>query len=300
MLRASLHQNLSDQDRSNLLVIGNSWDWLECEAIVQDYFIMLNKELAGIKFNKAEHRRALILKLNKRSQGSVEFKHQNISAVLIELGQPYIRGYKPAFNYQQQLKQVVFAHMAAHEQDVESIAMAGEIHPPLKTESVDWLSVYDSVLPERITSIHEPQRKYLARKTNYTERECNNRQLGEQGESFVVEFERYRLERANRPDLAKGVEWKSKNEGDGLGYDVLSFDPSSDEELFIEVKTTNSGKYQPFFISQNEVDFSKDQSRNYSLYRVYDFKSQVRLFQLDGAVDRHVHLRAQSYKASFN
>jgi hypothetical protein len=81
---------------------------------------------------------------------------------------------------------------------------------------------------------------------------------------------------------------------------VLSFDPSSDEELFIEVKTTNSGKYQPFFISQNEVDFSKDQSRNYSLYRVYDFKSQVRLFQLDGAVDRHVHLRAQSYKASFN
>ena len=300
LLKASLHENLTAKNRSELLRVGNGWDWLECEAVVQDYFVMLNKELGGQKLNKAEHRRALLPKLNNRSQGSIEFKHQNISAVLLEMGQPYIQGYKPAFNYQQQLKQVVLAHMAAHEQDVESIAMAAENSLPQEASKIDWGNVHDADIPERIAPIQVPQRQYLARKTNYTERERNNRQLGERGEAFVIEFERYRLQRANREDLAREVEWSSSEKGDGLGYDVRSFDPIRDEELFIEVKTTNSGKYQPFFISENEVAFSKERAKNYSLYRVYDFRSQARIFQLHGSVDQYVHLQPQSYKACFN
>ncbi|MBK9014392.1 MAG: hypothetical protein IPM82_10040 [Saprospiraceae bacterium] len=37
----------------------------------------------------------------------MEFKHQNISAILIELGQPYLKGYAPRYNYQTLLKEVV-------------------------------------------------------------------------------------------------------------------------------------------------------------------------------------------------
>jgi len=300
LLKSSLHKNLTIEDRMTLLDVGPGWNWLECEATVQDYFIMLNKELTGQPLNKAEHRRALMPKLDGRSQGSIEFKHQNISAVLLEMGQPYIRGYKPAFNYQKQLKQVVLAHIAAHQKDFEGLALAADIVMPPATTVIDWGKVHDPELPERIASIEEPQRQYLARKINYTERERNNRQLGERGEAFVIEFERYRLQQANRDDLAKEVEWSSSEKGDGLGYDVRSFDPLRDEELFIEVKTTNSGKYQPFFISENEVAFSKERAQNYSLYRVYNFRSQARIFQLNGAVDQHIHLKAQSYKASFN
>jgi len=300
LLKTSLHKNLTAQDRTQLLDVGKGWDWLQCEATVQDYFLMLNKELGGQKYSKAEHRRALLLKLNSRSEGSIEFKHQNISAVLVEMGQPYIQGYKPAFNYQQQLKQVVLAHLAAHPSDIDAIAHAADdISPELPTQ-IDWANVFDSELPERIASVQEPKRRYLARKTNFSERERNNRQLGERGEAFVIEFERYRLSQAGRADLAREVEWSSSEHGDGLGYDVRSFNPGRDEELFIEVKTTNSGKYQPFFISENEVAFSKARARQYSLYRVYDFKQQARIFELSGAVEQHVHLQPQSYKASFN
>ncbi len=49
--------------------------------------------------------------LDNRSEGSVEFKHQNISAVLIELGQPYIKGYLPRFNYQQILKEAIIDYL---------------------------------------------------------------------------------------------------------------------------------------------------------------------------------------------
>jgi hypothetical protein len=75
------------------------WSREEVEATVADYFAMLVAELAGVPYNKAAHRRSLLKVLMHRTEQSVEFKHANISAVLIELGFPYISGYKPRSNY---------------------------------------------------------------------------------------------------------------------------------------------------------------------------------------------------------
>ena len=73
---------------------------------------MLAKELRGEPFNKAQHNRALQRMLDNRSRGSVERKHQNISAILIEAGFPYIDGYKPLGNYQDLLESVVHERLA--------------------------------------------------------------------------------------------------------------------------------------------------------------------------------------------
>jgi hypothetical protein len=72
-----------------------------------------------------------------------------------------------------------------------------------------------------------------------------------------------------------------------------------DRELFIEVKTTNSGKYQPFMISDNEVAFSEEHPDQYSLYRVFQFKNDPRLFTLDGRIHEHVNLLVREYTAAF-
>ncbi len=64
---------------------------------------MLANDVAGRPHNKAAHRRQLLPLLNNRSEGSVEFKNQNISAVLKGLGEVWITGYKPAFNFQSSL-----------------------------------------------------------------------------------------------------------------------------------------------------------------------------------------------------
>src|SRR4029077_10877741 len=76
-----------------------NWAAEELDLIVSDYFLMLNDEAAGVPFNKAQHNRVLRSRID-RSEGSIEFKHQNISAVLQQLGLPRIRGYLPASNYQ--------------------------------------------------------------------------------------------------------------------------------------------------------------------------------------------------------
>lgn len=88
-----------------------SWSNKEVELIIADYFKMLTDELAGSSVNKAEHRRCLLPLLNNRSEGSIEFKHQNISAVLINLGQPYIIGYLPRFNFQKMLEEKVIEYL---------------------------------------------------------------------------------------------------------------------------------------------------------------------------------------------
>ena len=76
------------------------WTDEENDLIVADYFAMLADDISARRYTKAEHCRALLPLLNDRSEGSVEFKHQNISAVLKGLGEDWIPGYKPAFNLQ--------------------------------------------------------------------------------------------------------------------------------------------------------------------------------------------------------
>ena len=44
--------------------MGDFWSHEEVEAIVADYFKMLDNELRGIHYNKTEHRRALSILLN--------------------------------------------------------------------------------------------------------------------------------------------------------------------------------------------------------------------------------------------
>ena len=255
---------------------------------------MLRKELGNEPYNKTAHRKALMIKLNSRSNSSIERKHQNISAILVELGFTYISGYKPLFNYQAQLRQAVLAHLAGQRVELEFISSVQDLEPP--TYNVSLENVLDTEIPERLPAVELPERKFLGRHIDYGRREAENRRLGEFGERFVVDFEQFRLSQAGRKDLANEVEWSSNIQGDGIGYDVKSFRIDEDgvpkeEELFIEVKTTNRGKYQPFYISRNEVEFSQVNSDRYSLYRVYDFSSSGRqLFQMHGRVESYARI----------
>jgi hypothetical protein len=109
------------------------------------------------------------------------------------------------------------------------------------------------------------------RRIDFAYRDAYNRHLGQLGERFTVEVERRRLAQAGRGDLAAKVEWVAQTCGDGLGFDVLSFDQADDSEQFLEVKTTGLGKHFPFYVTVNEVRCSEDCPGQFKLYRVFDF-----------------------------
>ena len=89
------------------------WSLAEVEATVADYFDMFWSEVCGREYNKTAHRKRLSKLLRGRTDGAIERKHQNISAVLIDLEFVYIPGYKPSRNYQQLLVAPV-AHRLAN------------------------------------------------------------------------------------------------------------------------------------------------------------------------------------------
>ena len=89
---------------------GSVWIRPEIELIVKDYLDMLQIELAGGSFNKLERNKQIQRQIG-RSKGSIEYKHQNISAVMEAFELPFVWGYKPASNFQELLSDVVLRHL---------------------------------------------------------------------------------------------------------------------------------------------------------------------------------------------
>lgn len=274
------------------------WSREEVEAIVADYLQMLTLELAGQSFNKAEHRRHLQTKLNNRSEGSIEFKHCNITAAMLDLGFPPLSGYKPRSNYQGLLA------IAAEEQvrgkaTLDQAALAAVQQPAVMPTQIDFSKV-KSGAPEMQHRATEATGTptFRAVKRDYLEREASNQSLGLAGEEFVVQFEHWRLVELGQSRLADRVEHVAQTKGDGLGYDVLSFDSDGKERL-IEVKTTRFGRDTPFFVSRDELALSQAEIEQFHLYRLFEFRKAPRLFDLIGSLDRHCVLDPVSYRASF-
>ena len=275
------------------------WTRTEVEAIVADYLQMLALELSGQSFNKAEHRRRLGALLENRSEGSIEFKHCNVSAAMIDHGFPYLAGYKPRFNYQALLAKVIAAQIKAKPL-MDEVALAA-VQQPAVTPVIEDFSKVKLQAPQMQLRATESAAAPLLRavKRDYLEREALNQSLGLAGEEFIVQYEQWRLTALGEQRLADRVEHVSQSQGDGLGFDVLSFERDG-EERFIEVKTTRFGRQTPFFVSRGELSLSRSAKTQFHLYRLFEFRKAPRLFDLTGSLEQHCLLDPVTYRASFS
>lgn len=262
--------------------------------IVGDYFAMLALELAGKPFIKSQRNSALH-DLTGRSRGAIEFKHQNISAVLQRLGRPWVFGYKPMRNFQKALIDGVDKHLSA----IGDIAAPPALALASRVEEAGalFLGPPPALGP---ASGEEPEAlTRLARKFDPATRDARNRVLGKQGEERVLDHERYRLRAEDRPDLAAKIRWVSEVDGDGAGYDILSFDRMGGERL-IEVKTTSGDCATPFFISENERSLSAERPDAFRLFRLYDFFRAPKGFEIVPPLESAVYLSPANYRAHFS
>lgn len=197
-------------------------DWSDSEnnAIVADYFAMLAMELAGQSFSKAERNREL-QRLIGRGRGSIEYKHQNISAILKGLGETWIDGYKPAFNYQESFEHAVVRWLTADPDwlmPVHPLRSARQFNDPAAL----WIGP-----PPTMSNAPEPaefeQTMAIAKRYDIAARDERNRALGRRGEELIVQHERVLLANAGRHDLAERVRWISEEEGRrcGIRYRIL-------------------------------------------------------------------------------
>ncbi|BDR54402.1 hypothetical protein KIMH_05130 [Bombiscardovia apis] len=131
-------------------------------------------------------------------------------------------------------------------------------------------------------------------KIDFVQKNIRNIQLGKFGESLEIAFQKRQLLDRGQHELADKVRPISE-ENDNAGYDILSFDPETGEELHIEVKTTSGGLDRPFYVSSHEVIQSHD-DHAFMLVRYYDcYSEKPKRFENRGDLHGSAELIPSSY-----
>jgi len=290
---------------------GAIWSREEYFASVDAYLGMLVEELAGRAYNKRAVRDALLPRLSGRTAASSEKRMQNISAALQAKGLKYITGYKPLANYADALVSVLdealprFPDLVGDTPGSTIQVAMGEEHDAGHTTAAEPpappIVSYDACLiaaPTDAPPPRQPKRRTKPAVPGALEvRERTERLIGLRGELWIVDMEVNNLQAAGRPDLAAQVVHASKVEGDGLGYDVRSFDIEG-SQLHIEVKTTTRGAAEPFVVTDNEVAFSAEAGSSFRLYRVFDWGKVPGLYILTGSLEPQLNLRPREWAAT--
>lgn len=155
-------------------------------------------------------------------------------------------------------------------------------------------------LPKTIDEVGENKesdhKSKKSEQLDYIEKTKEQQKLGLAGEYMVLQYEKEQLKKYG---IDKEIIHVSKDEGDDKGYDIRSYD-SNGNEIYIEVKTTTGNSNQPFYITDNEVKFSRANKENYYLYRVFNFASVEKkgeFYILHGEIDKLVELEPKNYIA---
>ena len=142
--------------------------------------------------------------------------------------------------------------------------------------------------PEKIIAPNHTNKPWLSRKgqrIDFAEKDAADRKLGKLGEEFVCHLVRHRLKDVEWEDLALKVQWVAQTIGDGLGFDILSFDEADDSERMLEVKATGLGKFFPFYVTANEVRCSDDIPDKFHLFRVFNMGREPQIYILHGSLN---------------
>lgn len=149
----------------------------------------------------------------------------------------------------------------------------------------DKESLLPGLQPGRLPS-QSKGRKQFSRKFsgNLNPDSSHQKLIGDIGEELVVDFEKQRLINEGFGHLAQQIEHSSKLIGDGLGYDIKSFNTDGTYR-YIEVKTTTQSSAACFYMSLNEFEFAKLHVSSYFIYRVYKLDEHTKtglVFEIPG------------------
>lgn len=121
-----------------------------------------------------------------------------------------------------------------------------------------------------------------------SEKGIKTKEIGDVGESVVIEHEKVRLIKLNREDILHLI--KKIPETFAVGYDISSYDGEGDLRRYIEVKTTISrGKLasNSFHMTPSEWSSASTLRVNYFVYRLMISSSGVNLFLIKDPVGKY-------------
>ena len=122
----------------------------------------------------------------------------------------------------------------------------------------------------RIPELYTDYSKYNDKLYNKKTINClNKEEFFVYSEYEAYQRELYSLNKLDVTNLNEYVRWVARYDGDGFGYDVLSYDIIKNREKLIEVKSSITNNYE---LTENEYNTMKDTiNNNYSDYYIYKY-----------------------------
>ncbi len=182
----------------------------------------------------------------------------------------------------------------------ELLQLQSQSAPPAETPKEKTIEFVDTPRASKKREGSSTKEFKTRKISSYAQINASNSALGLLGEELVIDAERANLIEKNRRDLAEKIIHVSVIEGDGAGYDIKSFTPEG-EIKYIEVKTTKGHGTTPFYLSPNEIEFSRMNPNNYYLYRIYDLDVQNKsgkIYVLTGDLSDKLDLKPTQYVAT--
>jgi Domain of unknown function (DUF3883) len=287
------------------IIEHENWTYSETELICEFYITEL-KSYIVFQNNKVlgEATKILKIELGKPTK-SIKLKLQHISSILVNSDLPYLEDYKPIpraeiditdWTETYNLKKILLERF--NRTDLTKLLLdlstkdTFNLKLPitLELDEIPDENIYDEI------GVSEQKSFKIRPKINYVEREIKNSKLGEAGEEWVLNFEKQRLSSIGLERLIEKISWVSKEIGDGLGYDIISYNSNS-EQIYIEVKTTCLGKSSAFYLTQREIEVANC-TINYYIYRVFDFDRGAKIYILENNLAEHLDLVPINYRAT--
>lgn len=197
----------------------------------------------------------------------------------------------------------ITAFIEGYNLDVDNITTDKKVSYSTESLDVSNTRLQEKPIPHSInrvnTSPKKPTKKFGKR--DYIQKAIDNFELGEAGELLVYNHEKKKLQDAKDKglinDLKNKLKWVSRSD-DTVGYDIKSFDPETQKEMYIEVKTTTGSSSEPFYMTENEVNTSKQLNNDYYIYRLYGFKrkntDEVDFYIIQGDVNNNKKLNVKN------
>lgn len=148
--------------------------------------------------------------------------------------------------------------VSQHLNQQQSLVSASSLSPKVNEVSATNLSTSTDQLT------------FKGRTVNFIQNNIDNKRIGDLGELWALKYEIDKLKQIGLHNLIDKIKHTAKDEGDGIGYDIQSFDGNG-QKIYIEVKTTKGGKNSTFYITRTELERSKIEKENFYLYRLYNF-----------------------------
>ncbi len=157
-------------------------------------------------------------------------------------------------------------NQSLHDKDTKSDIKNIEMQELIPNSNIDK---FDGMSFEKLSLIPPEDIYRFPRKIDWKKINEIKEITGRTGEEIVFENEKRHLIAIGHRDLAEKVRHVSKDQGDGLGYDILSYFPDGNKK-YIEVKSTLYSKSNSFILSKNELNFLKENRYFAIVYHVFN------------------------------